>query len=982
MMRSRDLSKKVLVSLLTMSCVYLGGTCTLPMAEADNYILNAAFRPHNNPLMSHWSEFETLQINGASDSEWQRLMTNYGIVGFSVGDVKNLVMAIDRITVSAFDDQFNIDLGNNNLSIVNSVAGADSLALDNATTKDSIIGSGTLKLGADITSGNGSSGLLSVGYDSNNIGTDRQFTIDTNKLELDGSMTGDAKGHLKGIELVGVNQYGHDAELVITSSTDIKLVKSGIDTTYSPFGIYMQNTVSNINTHLSIQDLNAVIEHKDGVAYGILVQNYNFQPTVPKTNNTGILDFNGAVKTDVSGKLMAIGSFISADGVNNNWITNFAKTTQLTATSSDGEAYTLYASAKSQSGIDQHFQNNTVLTSIGRGDSTGIYTVSKDGSNINIKFDKQTEINVTSGQGEANAVYNLVQGANAVSWVNFQNGLSVVHDASADKGGSILLAGVIGGTVDNSLNVKNNINVNGAVKFVTNGGTKDYVATAAGGGAAVNVNQSGGSLVQGIGHLQAQDGGKVNWKMDTAGSFLTGASYISNEGEVNLDISNSSIWSVAGTSSVTDLVLNTSLVDMRADNNAYSKLTAENLQGSGGIIKQDIDVRSMESDKVLVTGDFSGSQALDIYQKDNYVPVNSSCEGVGLVLASVNGNGTFTAQDREGTLFRTHYDLASQNSATAGFTTDWYLKGIEVNSETTSVKSIMSAGLLNYHTWRTENDKLLQRMGELRHNGEEEQGAWFRVKGSKIGRDGKFGFENKYTAYELGYDQVMKKTADKTRYQGAAISYTDGSSSYSKGSGDNSSKSISFYNTEIGSKGHYLDLVFKISNMDNDFTVYDTNSNKITGDFNNTGVSLSAEYGRKNDLSGGWYIEPQAQFTLGYLGGDRYATSNGIEVNQSGIKSAVGRIGFNIGKEVGNKGMVYAKANLLHEFGGGYDVTMRDSTGRVKISDSFNDTWFEYGIGAAFATGKSSHLYFDVERSTGSDFTKDWQWNVGARWNF
>ena len=37
----------------------------------------------------------------------------------------------------------------------------------------------------------------------------------------------------------------------------------------------------------------------------------------------------------------------------------------------------------------------------------------------------------------------------------------------------------------------------------------------------------------------------------------------------------------------------------------------------------------------------------------------------------------------------------------------------------------------NYHTWRTENDKLLQRMGELRHNGEEAKGAWFRVKGSK-----------------------------------------------------------------------------------------------------------------------------------------------------------------------------------------------------------------------------------------------------------
>ena len=32
-MEKMDLSKKVLASLLTMSCVYLGGTSALPMAE-------------------------------------------------------------------------------------------------------------------------------------------------------------------------------------------------------------------------------------------------------------------------------------------------------------------------------------------------------------------------------------------------------------------------------------------------------------------------------------------------------------------------------------------------------------------------------------------------------------------------------------------------------------------------------------------------------------------------------------------------------------------------------------------------------------------------------------------------------------------------------------------------------------------------------------------------------------------------------------
>ena len=532
----------------------------------------------------------------------------------------------------------------------------------------------------------------------------------------------------------------------------------------------------------------------------------------------------------------------------------------------------------------------------------------------------------------------------------------------------------------------------GDVVVTTNNGSA--VAILSNGVAAdgkIIINPDTGKKTQLIGNVKHFTDYDANYSaidinFNTEDSFLIGMSLGAGTDKriTNLSFDNGSVWKMTGSSDLTNLMLNSgATLDMTADNNAFSTLTTENLSGNGGVIKQDIDVRSKESDKVFVKEAFSGTQELDIYQKDNYVPISGSEEGVGLVLASVNGNGIFTAKDREGTLFYTHYDLANKASETHGFTTDWYLnKIIKTDEPTTSVATVLSANALNYHTWRTENDKLLQRMGELRHNGEEAKGAWFRVKGSKIGREGRFGFENKYTAYELGYDEVTKRTEEKTRYQGVALSYTDGNGSYSRGSGDNSSKAISFYNTEIGSKGHYLDLVFKISNMDNDFTVYDTNSRKITGDFNNTGVALSAEYGRKNDLKKGWYIEPQAQFTLGYLGGDSYTASNCIEVNQSGIKSAVGRIGFNIGKQIGSKGLVYAKANLLHEFGGGYDVTMTDRTGRVKISDSFNDTWFEYGIGAAFASGKNSQVYFDVERSAGSDFAKDWQWNIGARWSF
>lgn len=216
------------------------------------------------------------------------------------------------------------------------------------------------------------------------------------------------------------------------------------------------------------------------------------------------------------------------------------------------------------------------------------------------------------------------------------------------------------------------------------------------------------------------------------------------------------------------------------------------------------------------------------------------------------------------------------------------------------------------------------------------------------------------------------------------MSYTDGDSSYDSGSGENDSKSISFYSTEMRSSGHYLDFVFKLSRMSNDFHVMDTNSNRIDGDYDNNGVSFSAEYGRKKALgTNGWYIEPQGQVTLGYFSGDEYDTSNGIHVDQSGIPSVLGRLGFNIGRDISDKANVYLKANILHEFCGDYDVDMMDASGLTRReSADFDDTWFEYGMGVALKTGDNNHLYFDFEKTAGGDFEKDWSWNAGMRWTF
>lgn len=538
--------------------------------------------------------------------------------------------------------------------------------------------------------------------------------------------------------------------------------------------------------------------------------------------------------------------------------------------------------------------------------------------------------------------------------------------------------------------------INVAAANYTEDASCDVMAVMADNGGTVNINKDTNNDVVITGDIQSNADSAIVLNLNTKNSVLNGSvqDLLVTEGGkgegIKMTVANGATWKPDNYSDVSNLtvtnggVVDTALMYDTVTSDKFDNLKFTNLDGEGGIFKLNVDGSANEynSTQLLIKGKHSGSHIIDINEIGDNMDYAK-----GTVLVSVKDEqGTFTAQDKEGSLYWTKYELAKETeNVTNGYTVDWVLDDIKQDESrgTTSVDTIVGANALNYQTWRAENDQLMRRMGELRINGNNEQGAWFRVHGAEISQNDSAGFENKYTSYELGYDQVTKKTADMTRYTGAALSYTDGSSSYESGSGENHSKALSFYNTDIYDSGHYLDLVFKFANMDNDFSVYDTQGQNITGEYKNNGISLSAEYGRKNILSNGWYVEPQAQLTLGYFGGDEYDTSNGISVDQSGIASVLGRIGFNIGREIGDNGVIYAKANLLHEFAGDYDIYMSDNAGNHRTeSASFNDTWVEYGVGAALKTGKNNHLYFDFVKTTGGDFEKDWQWNAGMRWTF
>ncbi len=515
--------------------------------------------------------------------------------------------------------------------------------------------------------------------------------------------------------------------------------------------------------------------------------------------------------------------------------------------------------------------------------------------------------------------------------------------------------------------------------------------------AQINVNTNEQGTVQINGSIENNKRGTIDLRLTNANSYLYSNFYLETDWDnnpeaiTNLTLKNGAVWknfSALGwqDSMLTNLTLdNKALLDMT--HNEYSRgkffqniYITNNMSGTDATINMDIDASTNKdnSDRLYIAGTHTGNHYITL----NNVNADGNTDGAaGTVLVSVKDEqGNFFANDKEGSLYWNKYTLDKQDSATPGYTKDWYLKKVEFipSKPTTSVDAVDATQRLAFANW-VEDDKLMQRMGDLRHETNNEEGVWVRVKGGKYSGDG---FSNRHTMYQLGYDDVVKNTDKLKRYQGVAFSYDDGKNSFNRGSGKLKAKSIGFYSTDIRNKGHYLDLALKIYDADSDFTVFDTEGKKITGTFDNSGISLSAEYGRKKYLDEHWSIEPQAQLTLGYLDGARYTTSNGIHVSQSDPNSVLGRIGCNFMYDMDEKNTVYLKANWLHQFAGNYGATLTNGNDSLRIDNHDHDTWFEYGFGFACMTGKNNHLYADVERSTGGSLRKDWQWNSGMFWTF
>ncbi len=300
----------------------------------------------------------------------------------------------------------------------------------------------------------------------------------------------------------------------------------------------------------------------------------------------------------------------------------------------------------------------------------------------------------------------------------------------------------------------------------------------------------------------------------------------------------------------------------------------------------------------------------------------------------------------------------------------------EVNETNRTLTAIANLPVV---AWRAELNDLYKRMGDLRAT-PYKSGAWVRYNGGKFKwSDGDL--ENDFHMIQVGIDTMP--TENNIRF-GSAFSYTKGDADFDGGSADLDTYSLALYGTWLGDKGQYVDVIGRVASIKND-----ANARSLTGQgkaydgkMDNTGLSLSAEAGWRFALPYNLFIEPQVEATYSYIDSDSFRYGDRKYELQS-TDSFIARAGFMAGIQCpDNKGNVYVRASVVHDFLGETDVKVSNAHMSRTVSNDFGGTWGEFGIGANVSVSDNTYVYADVEHTTGGEIEEPWRVNFGVRYNF
>lgn len=524
--------------------------------------------------------------------------------------------------------------------------------------------------------------------------------------------------------------------------------------------------------------------------------------------------------------------------------------------------------------------------------------------------------------------------------------------------------------------------------------------------AEIEIKPNTGKYVQLIGDLKHFTTNEtllslIDVSFNTNNSFFTGASLdvdTTNNRKTKLSFKNGSYWNVTTDSIVSDLSLNQGIINMSYKNNRQ-KIDIENISGNSGTFVMNISINDInqengetdflniknadQSQQHSIKIGSSSINGLNNYDFDNKNPDNA------IWIADTNTNVIFEGEEFES--IENIYNYAPELDKNlrpginnSGNGNNWYITGLKKkeNEVTETIEDDMTLYYMNAAMARIEMDTLHKRLGDIR-NYDAEEGVWARVLSGQMEYDKSGYFKNDYTMVQAGYDK-SKASENGIWFTGFGFHNRKGKTDFRNGDGENRSFGLSLYKSWAGDNGQYFDIIGKYSHIDNDYKSFNRINEKMKADYSTWSGSLGFEYGKKKwSNNKKWYIQPNVQLNYTYVDGQNYETSSGVRAEQKNINSLIGKAGFYAGHKF-ERSNHFIKAAILHEFMGDYGVDIKGKDAELRKRADGKDSWFEIGIGGDFKVGKtdSMNVYYEIERTYGSDFETNWQASVGVRYRF
>ena len=307
-------------------------------------------------------------------------------------------------------------------------------------------------------------------------------------------------------------------------------------------------------------------------------------------------------------------------------------------------------------------------------------------------------------------------------------------------------------------------------------------------------------------------------------------------------------------------------------------------------------------------------------------------------------------------------------------------KTVLSTSESEIVSGAKSALASSVMQMRADTNDLQRRLGDVRLNSDN-QGVWGKYIGGKSKITDSAYVNQNYNMAQIGYD-----TKRGNWIVGGAFLYGTNNSDYALGSGSGKTAGIAIYGAKQFNDGRYLDIIAKGNRLKNDFTVHNSLGTSLSGDYRNTGASLSLEYGKRIKRDNGFYIDPSAELIFSRLSGEsfdaRTNTGSTVHINSDAVNSAIGRLGIGVGKEAKNSN-VFLKAALAHEFSGKmkatYSMVGEPTTNSVV---DLKDTWLDLELGGSWSFRQNTYLYGTFTKNFGSTVDTSYRVDAGIRHNF